>query len=69
MNCVLWSYVWVVFKSGFKSREGYSGSCTLYNHCFNGSADVLSKLVDPQILKQVTKNNHFIAGIVLPAVV
>ena len=26
----LWPYVWLVFKSGFKSRAGYSGACTVH---------------------------------------
>ena len=26
MYCDLWPYVWLVFKSGFKSRAGYSGA-------------------------------------------
>ena len=28
--CDLWPYVWLVFKSGFYSRAGYSGACTVY---------------------------------------
>ena len=30
MNCDLWPYVWLVFKSGFNSRVGYSGPHTWY---------------------------------------
>ena len=30
MYCDLWPYVWLVFKSGFKSRAGYSGALTVF---------------------------------------
>ena len=30
MYCDLWPYVWLVFKSGFYSRAGYSGARTVY---------------------------------------
>ena len=29
MYCDLWPYVWLVFKSGFESRAGYSGARTV----------------------------------------
>ena len=29
MYCDLWPYVWLVFKSGFSSRAGYSGARTV----------------------------------------
>ena len=32
MYCDLWPYVWLVFKSGFKSRAGYSGARTVYKN-------------------------------------
>jgi hypothetical protein len=31
MYCDLWPYVWLVFKSGFYSRAGYSGARTVYD--------------------------------------
>ena len=29
MYCDIWPYVWLVFKSGLKSRAGYSGARTV----------------------------------------
>ena len=30
MYCDFWPYVWLVFKSGFYSRVGYSGAGTVF---------------------------------------
>ena len=35
MYCDLWPYVWLVFKSGFKSRAGYSGARTVHGLWLN----------------------------------
>ena len=43
MYCDLWPYVWLVFKSGFKSRAGYSGAY--------GNVSKSESLINP--------NNHF----------
>ena len=41
-----WPYVWLVFKSGFKSRAGYSGVCTVFVIVFL----VQQEVVEPEYI-------------------
>ena len=54
MYCDLWPYVWLVFKSGFKSRAGYSGARMVFNssptqgYCLKLSHRVSPHHIPPQ---------------------